>query len=208
MGRFVLPRSQRLLRRAQQTLFWLWVPTGLVLGASLLAPHWTTLPMPAQDDADLVAALERLRTPGDEDAWMAVHVLYAACSCSGRVVDHLARAPRPQDLVDKVLLVGTTPAIEARLSESSMTIVRTTPDELAERFAIEGAPMLLVVDPKGVIRYRGGYTERKQSFAIHDLDIIARLRADDVVATLPLFGCAVSDELRALLDPFRSRTSP
>jgi hypothetical protein len=190
MGRFVLPRSQRLLRRAQQTLFWLWVPTGLVLGASLLAPHWTTLPMPAQDDADLVAALERLRTPGDEDAWMAVHVLYAACSCSGRVVDHLARAPRPQDLVDKVLLV------------------RTTPDELAERFAIEGAPMLLVVDPKGVIRYRGGYTERKQSFAIHDLDIIARLRADDVVATLPLFGCAVSDELRALLDPFRSRTSP
>lgn len=198
--------SHPIVRRAQQILFWLWVPAGLVLGGMLLAPHWTTLPMPAKDDVGL-AALAELRTPADGDAWLVVHVLYAACTCSGRVVDHLAGDPRPAGVADRVLLVGTTPKIEERLAESRLTIVRTTPDELANRWAIEGAPMLVVIDPRGVVRYRGGYTERKQSLAIQDVEIVERLRADDTVGTLPLFGCAVSDQLRQLLDPLGLRTS-
>lgn len=204
----MVPSPHPLRRRAQQLLFWLWVPAALALGGSLLAPHWATLPMPADDDVTFVAGLAELRTADDHDKWMVVHVLFAACTCSGRVVDHLVDDPRPVGVSDKVLLVGTTPAIEQRLASSTLTIVRTTPDELADRYEIEGAPMLVVIDPTGAVRYRGGYTERKQSLAIQDVAIIERLRADDVVGTLPLFGCAVSKELRELLDPFGLRTSP
>jgi hypothetical protein len=202
----LLPPSQPQLRRARQLAFWLWAPAALCLCASLLVGHWVTLPVPAPDAPDLVAGLAELRTEhGDRDAWMAVHVLYAACSCSRRVVDHLVDDPRPDGVRDKILLVGSTPEIEQRLASSTATIIRTTPTELAEHYEIESAPMLVVVDPAGVVRYRGGYTERKQSLAIQDIAIIERLRDDDTVGELPLYGCAVSKRLQNLLDPLGLR---
>jgi hypothetical protein len=198
------------LRRGGQVLFWAWVPFALLAGASLLAGHWRTLPTPAADDARLVTGLAELRSAEDGDRWMAVHVLYAACKCSRRVVEHLVDDPRPAWIVDKVLLVGSEEAVDAKLAAGRMTVVRVTPEQLANEFAVEGAPMFAVVDDRGVIRYRGGYTERKQGLAIQDVAILERLRADDVVPTLPLFGCAVSRRLQALLDPLglRDQSSP
>lgn len=195
-------------RRVGKLLFWLWVPAALLVGASLLAAHWITLPTPARDDERLLAALAELRVPGERDDWMVVHVLYAACKCSGRVVDHLVEEPRPTGIADKVLLVGSVPEIDQRLAASPLTVVHTTAAELAERYDIEGAPLLLVVDPTGALRYRGGYTERKQSLAIQDIAILERLRTEGDVAALPLFGCAVSKRLRELLDPLGLRASP
>lgn len=192
-------------RRLGQLLFWAWIPAASIVGASLMSAHWTTLPTPAADDDRLVGALAELRSADERDDWMVVHVLYAACSCSGRVVDHLLADPRPAGLAEKILWVGSVPELDARVQAGPMPVVRLEPEELGERFAIEGAPLLLVVDPFGVVRYHGGYTDRKQSLAIHDVEIIERLRGRDDVATLPLFGCAVSDRLRDLLDPFGLR---
>jgi len=58
----------------------------------------------------------------------------------------------------------------------------------------------------------GGYTERKQGFDIQDVSIVERLRNEKSVAELPLFGCAVSRSLQALLDPlgikYRAEPNP
>lgn len=190
-----------LRRNGARLAFWLWVPLALVLGVSLLATHWRSLPVPAADDDRLLAALAELRGPDERERWLVVHVLYAACRCSRAVIDHLLDEPRPSELAERILLVGATPELDARLVDSSIPVVRVDARELADRFAIEAAPLLLVVDPAGRLRYRGGYTERKQASTLHDRDIIARLRDDSEVRPLPLFGCAVSEQLRRLLDP-------
>jgi hypothetical protein len=197
--------TSAIARRLGQVLFIAWIPVAATVGASLMSGHWTTLPTPAAEDDRLPLALAELRSTDDPPAWMIVHVLYAACSCSGRVVEHLLVDPRPPGLDEKILWIGSEPQLDARVEAGPMPIVHLTPQELDDRFAIEGAPLLLVVDPQGVIRYRGGYTDRKQSLAIRDIEIIERLRSEAEVTSLPLFGCAVSDRLRDLLDPFGVR---
>lgn len=188
-----------------RVLFWIWVPLALALGTTLLATHWHSLPVPEDRDGRLDVELAGLRTHGDQDRWLVVHVLYAACGCSRNVLEHLVHDPRPSDLAERIVMVGTNPEIDALLLSSPLPIVRLDERELAERFAIEAAPLLLVVDPQGTLRYRGGYTEHKQGKLLRDVAIIDGLRADHDVAALPLFGCAVTDRLRRLLDPFGLR---
>lgn len=200
-----MSRRRSFARQLGRGLFWAWIPLALVLGSTLLAAHEATLPVPDERDARLLAELADMRHEGDEQRWLAVHVLYAACRCSGDVVRHLARDPRPPGIAERILLVGSTPEIEQRIAASGIEVIRTSPDELAERYAIEAAPLLLVADPEGTMRYRGGYTDRKRSGDLHDTQIIEQLRTAGDATALPLFGCAVSDELRALLDPLGVR---
>jgi hypothetical protein len=199
-------RSHDLARALTRGLFWVWVPLATLLGASLMATHWYTLPLPDPQDPQTLAALARLRGDGDAQRWLVVHVLYASCRCSGAVVQHLVDTPRPRELAERILLVGSEPGVDAMLAGSALAVVRVSPDELAHDYGIAAAPMLLVVDPDGRLRYRGGYTDRKQGADIRDLEIIERLRAQDTVPPLPMFGCAVSEQLRALLDPLGVRT--
>lgn len=189
-----------------RVLFWAWLLASVVVGGSLLAAHWVALPIPAADDERLDAALAALRGPEDADRWLVVHVLYAACECSARVVEHLADDPRPQGVVEKVVWIGNRPELEARLDAAGFAITRVAPTDLTTIYAIESAPLLLVVDGGGTLRYRGGYTDRKQSLAIQDVAIVEQLVADGDVPALPLFGCAVSRRLRDMLDPLGLRS--
>lgn len=191
--------------RVGQAVFWLWIPAASLVAATLMTGHWATLPSPAADDERLHTALAELRTPEEQADWMVVHVLYAACTCSGRVVDHLLADPRPAGVVETILWVGSVPELDARVEAGPFAVVHVRPEELELRFAIEGAPLFFVVDPEGNVRYHGGYTDRKQGLAIRDVEIIERVRASDDVTSLPLFGCPTSDRLRDLLDPFGLR---
>jgi hypothetical protein len=194
-----------MLRRLARLGFWAWLPLAVALGSSLLAGHAASLPLPDEGDARLLGELERMRDDGERGQWLAVHVLYAACRCSRDVVDHLLDDARPEGLAERILMVGSSPEIERRLAGSAIEVIRVQPQELAERYAIEAAPLLLVVDPEGALRYRGGYTERKQASQLQDIEIIARLREHGEAASLPLLGCPVSDALRAVLDPLGLR---
>ena len=83
------------------------------------------------------------------------------------------------------------------------------PPELAARYGLEAAPVFVVADPEGELRYVGGYTTRKQGLDNRDLAIITELRAGHDQRELPLFGCAVSRSLQQLLDPLGLRgTAP
>ena len=178
-----------------------WAALTVVVGGTLMVGHWVTLPKPEREDSRLLDALAELRRSGEEERWLAVHVLYAECRCSQRILDGFGAQARPAGAVEKVLLVGRHPGFEATARRLGFDLRLLEARELQERFAIESAPLLLVVDPSGALRYAGGYTARKQGLAPQDAQVIAALMEGEDPGELPLYGCGVSRELQALLDP-------
>jgi hypothetical protein len=191
--------------------FFVWAVLAFIAGTSLMATHLYALPKPGLADATLERAINALRSDTDQKQWLAVHVLYAQCRCSRRILDHLATSARPQKAHEKILLVGSLDELDERLGQIAargFEIVKTTPEALRKRFHVQAAPLLLVVAPGGTVRYAGGYTERKQGLRIRDTGIIDEVASNQHPTELPLFGCAVSKQLQQLLDPLGLRASP
>lgn len=183
----------------------LWFCGVVVLMAALAINHLFSLPGPARRDSKLAAGLAEL-LPDDRGGWASIHVLYTECRCSQRIFEHLRTSDRPRGLHEIVLLVGDDrDAIAPQLVQRGFEVVSIAEDKLDARFGIEGAPAFVLVDPARNVRYSGGYTSRKQGPDISDLAIVREIREGGEVADLPLFGCAVSQRLKALLDPFAIR---
>lgn len=194
----------QLVRACSRAAFAAWAALSFVVATSLAAAHFYTLPKPDSSDISLLAAIKSLRDGGDAGRWLAVHVLYAECRCSRRILEHLASSTRPVGVQEKLLLVGTpeqATAARRLVGLRGFEVVKTNPEALWARFHIQAAPLLLVADPGDVVRYAGGYSERKQGFALLDTEIIRELVTKRQPAELPLFGCAVSKELQGVLDP-------
>jgi hypothetical protein len=164
----------------------------VVIGAGLLMKHAVAMPQPKA--ALLIPAMAKLRAPEEHDKWLAVHVLYSDCRCSQRVAEHLATSERPQGWSEIVLWVGDD-APPPGLADH-FDLRHTTAAELAS-YGVEAAPSMILADPAGHIRYSGGYTDRKQGPVIEDQRILRAVRHSENVATLPLFGCAVSARLKS-----------
>ncbi len=188
-------------RFLQVVAFWMAIPLLLVFVAILMAGHWVVLPKPSANDLHLRSELGRLRGPGQESMWLGVHVLYSDCGCSRRVLKHLFETTRPAGIAEKLLLVGAHPEFEAGARQAGIEVQVLRPRELKEVYGLEAAPLFIVADPDGELRYVGGYTERKRGLAIRDLEIIQSLQEREQVGELPLFGCAVSQRLQDMLDP-------
>ena len=170
-----------------------WFGAMVLLSAGLLAKHIVALPAPQSER--LGPALDALRSPVEHDRWLAVHVLYAECRCSNRIVEHLVNTKRPDDWAEMILWVGKA-APKAELAQR-FDVRQINAAELAS-YGIEAAPSMIVIDPAGRVRYSGGYTDRKQGPAIEDRRIMHDARVG-AVTSLPVFGCAVSDRLRTEL---------
>ena len=193
-------RASRLWKLAGVGVLALWFPAVLVMGATLMVGHWYTLPRPPTQSPAVATAVSNAR-PAAADGWVAFHFLLGSCPCSQRVFDHLLTSDRPTAVYERVFLVGRDPSFEAAASRHGLEVEVLHPAELQTRFHLESAPLMLVADPEGVVRYLGGYTARKQGPDIRDLAIIDGLLAQRAVQELPLFGCAVSQRLQELLDP-------
>jgi hypothetical protein len=195
-------------RLVSRSIFFVWVALLFVTSTSLTAAHLFTLPKPDVSDRVTKHALDSLRSSSERDSWLAVHVMYAQCRCSRRILEHLASSPRPHGAREKLLLVGSredlAPTLE-RIAARGIALHPTTAEDLRDRFHVASAPLLLVLSPAGTISYSGGYTEHKQGPKPRDAQIIAQLMQAQEPVVLPLFGCAVSKELQALLDPIGLR---
>ena len=182
----------------------------LTVGAFLMAGHVVSLPTPAVA-SQRIEADPFPRRPGAEQRWSARHVLYQACGCSSRVLEHLLKRGARPDLNESVIFVRNQEAAPeaATLRATVADDVRrmgfrfesVTPLELEARYHIESAPLLSVFDPSGQARYVGGYTDRSGGGLIHDLDIVDKLRGGQVATKLPVFGCAISLRLQKAIDP-------
>jgi hypothetical protein len=185
-----------------------WGVAILVVGASLMAGHLVSLPVPRRTDQRLRASLTG--TPGVAPGrWSAHHVLYQSCGCSQRVLAHLLERRARTDLVETIVYVRDPSAPDpgelikvgdqARLA--GFGFEASTSAELERRYAVESAPVLLVGDGAGQVLYAGGYTERSGSKQIQDVAIIDGLEAGHQMTALPLFGCAISSRLQQAIDP-------
>ena len=177
-----------------------WALPLLLIGTVLMAEHWVVLPVPGRDDARFSAALSEL-THEKVSGWHMVHILYGDCRCSQRVFDYLLARPRVPDADEQVLLVGEQQEYRSKARACGLALSAITPDELKERYDVESAPLLVITDPAGQVRYAGGYTSRRQGLDYRDTEILRSLRAGKTVDSFPLYGCGVSRELQARLDP-------
>ena len=176
----------------------------LLVGAVLLGRHVVALPKPPADPIT-TRAFAALRQPGDRASWLAVHVLYAGCRCSARVVDHLAQSSRTESVHEVVLWVGHDAPLEKQLAGAGFRLQSIEPEALSERYGVEAAPLLVVLDPSDHARYVGGYTTRKQGPDIQDRKILAALLSGATPEENPILGCAVSARLQNALDPIGIR---
>ena len=162
-----------------------WAVVCTVVGAGLMRSHWVPLPVPPAGDT----------LPDCSGGWTAIHVLASDCGCSRRVLSRLRGRPPIPGVRERVLWVGGGDVAEPM--PAGFEVESLTTEGLREKYRIEAVPVLVVVDPDGVVRYRGGYTARKQGFDIRDAAIISAVRRGDAVSPLPVYGCPSSDRLRA-----------
>ncbi len=183
---------------------WVWVGLTFVPITYLMAGHLLALPVPREGSG--IEALAAVTAASPSPNWRAFHVLAEKCGCSSRVIEKLVeRGPRP-GFEEKILLIGEgSPSREAAVARG-FSLETLTARKLQERYGIQGAPLLVVVDPRGRIAYSGGYTRRKQG-EVEDVAILADLVRGVSPAERPLFGCAVSSALQQQLDPLRLKYS-
>jgi len=184
-----------------------WAVLLCVVCATFLGSHLVALPQPEAQDPRLLEALAEHRGLDSVGRWMVVHALYGECPCSRKIADTLLdpARPRPEGIHETFLLVGADEDLRIRAEAAGFEVVEVGMEELRPEWGISGAPLMVVADPVDRVRYVGGYTSRKQGPDVRDLAIIASLRADSDVEALPLFGCAVSQTLRAIADPLGIR---
>jgi hypothetical protein len=194
-------RLPQKLRRAGRVLLAVTAPLTFVVVGGLMAGHWYDMPRPAASDPVTIGALNALRSEDDGSRLLAVHVLYAGCRCSERILNHLLVGKRPAGVSEKILFVGAGSVDLERARVAGFGIERVAKRELEQRFHIVGVPLLALVAPDGEIRYLGGYSDTKQGPTLRDTELIVAARDGRTERTLPLFGCAVSRELQKLLDP-------
>ena len=175
-----------------------WIVVTLVGLAALSLRHMASLPQP-DDEVLLSRAMLQLRQ--DSSANFLVHVIYSECSCARALFAHLvARRPFP-GAEEAVLFVGADPKKQESAQRAGFTFTTVSAQELAVRFGLEAAPVLIVFDSAGRLRYAGGYYAHPATITPLDERIYAQLAAGANVKPLPVFGCAVSSRLQESLNP-------
>jgi hypothetical protein len=130
-------------------------------------------------------------------------VIYADCSCSRSLFSHLLKRGPFAGAEELILYAGRESNQHQAAQHSGFAFNNISDSELVSHFGIDAAPVLIVFDSKGKLRYAGGYYDHPATINPLDERIHAQLAAGVHVQPLPLFGCAVDARLKRSLDPFR-----
>ena len=177
----------------------IWAATMFLFVATLMVGHWASLPHPEVGERFPNIAVQDVGFNGEEIDVQAFHFLYVDCPCSRRVIRHLSNRTPLDGAIENVVFVGDT--LPNERIHDGFNVELLSPVELKQRYGIESAPLLVVTDSVGTITYSGGYTSRKQGPDIQDVEIISAAVKGTAYQKLPVFGCAVSNELKSLVDP-------
>lgn len=101
-----------------------------------------------------------------------------------------------------MLFVGSNARNQALAVRAGFEFASISAQELVSRFGLEAAPVLLIFDSAGILRYAGGYYDHPATITPLDERIHTLFTANAKVETLPVFGCAVSPRLQKSLDPW------
>lgn len=191
---------------------WLMVVGALV--TSLTIGHWISLPHPEIGDSFAPAALlePALLEPAalseiPHESLRAFHFLYGDCPCSRRVLDEVIGRESVDGVIERIVMIGGKEADVQIASAKGYEVDQCAPLEADAKYGVCAAPLLVVTQVDGTILYSGGYTSRKQGPDNQDVNILSALSRGEEVTNLPVYGCAVSEELKQLVDPFRLKYS-
>lgn len=185
----------------------IWATTMTLIGACLMVGHWVSLPAPSFDDPHLLNLTAASSMESADREWSATHFLFGKCPCSRRVLDRIIGRSPHGEVNEKIVLIDGDEPLRQSAEDAGYRVEVVEAYELKDRYGVEAAPLLVVVDPQGVVKYSGGYTARKQGPDIQAEAILSRLVAGEEVESLPLYGCAVSRNLQAIVDPLRLKSS-
>jgi hypothetical protein len=171
-----------------------WATACTAVGAALMRSHWVPLPVPPAQSGP----------PVDAHGWTALHVLAAECGCSHRVLAHLRRRGPEPDVRERILWVTDRRDL-LPTPPPGFEVECLTAEELVTTYSIEAVPVLVLSAPDESVRYRGGYTARKQGLDVQDRRILSAVRGGEPVVALPVYGCATSDRLKAATAFFPAR---
>lgn len=189
----------------EQLFFASWIGGLLLVGTSLMVGHWVTLPHPHRGET-LPSTVGLSATNAGVDEVFTFHFLYGDCPCSRRILGHVLRRSPIVGANERIVLIGEDPQGQADAIARGFEIDVVTPAELERRYGVESAPLLVISDQLGTIRYSGGYTSRKQGLDIQDQSIIEKTVVGQDIDGLPLYGCAVSKSLKAFIDPLNIKS--
>ena len=178
----------------------IWLAITGTLVASLSLGHWALLPHPAVGETFPAKPTQR-----STQRLHAFHFLYNDCPCSQRVLDRVVNRLPVDGMDERIVLIGGD-SVDVEIP-SGFKSDHCTPQELKKKYGVEAAPLLVVIRSDGTILYSGGYTHRQRGPNIQDESILRSIVGGDDVEGLPVFGCAVSNELKQLVDPFRLKYS-
>ncbi len=193
----------RLFRRGGKTflgkaLLVAWILVTMLGLASLSLGHMVAMPQ-ADDEIKLSRALLALRRDSSKD--FLVHVIYSGCSCTERLFAHLVERGAFAGTEELVLFAGDDRAKRASAERAGFGFVNIPAVELAPRYGLEAAPVLVAFNAQSRLRYIGGYYNHPATVSPLDEEIHKQLASGATPASLPIFGCAVSARLQKTVDP-------
>lgn len=177
-----------------------WAVLTIVVLALLGIAHSASLPRP-RDEAHLADALLKLRR--HSGGKFLVHVIYSECSCSRTLLTHLVRRQALPGNEELILFIGSGNTQLELAKRSGFECVTISATQLVTRFGLEAAPVLVILDSAGRLRYAGGYYDNPATITPLDEKIFRELGSRSTIEPLPVFGCAVSAGLQKALDPLR-----
>lgn len=175
----------------------IWAALLSVVVSVLMARHWLPKPPPDVHDLAWSNLLERTRDAQDRGKWLVLHFLRAECPCSRRIFHYLLKRGSQEGIRERVVFIGGEDHSKV-LQEQGYQMDWVTPEELAMRYQVVAAPLLVVLSPECEVKYAGGYTARKQGLDIQDIKIISEIMGGQKVATLPVYGCFATEGVNFL----------
>lgn len=190
----------RMLTHLRRLVIPMWAIALTLISASLMVSHWVTLPHPQTGETVLASGIARVSHRSEGNV-IAFHFLYGDCPCSRRVLKQVIDRKPMDGVIEHLVLIGEDRESQTLAEAKGFSVDVVPPKSLMEIYGVEAAPLLVVTDSSGAIRYSGGYTSRKQGLDIQDQQIIAQISSGNAIGELPLYGCAVSKSLRSIVDP-------
>lgn len=185
-----------------------WAGILLVVISSLMVGHWVSLPHPEMGE-QLRIQTATSSGHGSEDlggAVYAFHFLYGDCPCSRRVLKRVVAREPVTGARERIVFIGRDPELQRDAAAKGYAVDCVDPEQLQSKYGVESAPLLILTNENGEILYSGGYTSRKQGLDVQDVELISRVVAGEPVEGLPLYGCAVSRSLKAIIDPLNLKS--
>ena len=177
--------------------FWIIIVSTII--SFQMAGHLLTMPVPK----DLERLDKQLNLLTGSEKFTGLHILFDKCSCTNSLIKSLLKHPSSKEINESILWVGTKESLGVRAEkflEFGYRIIYTDTASLKQNFGVEVAPILALKEGK-IFRYLGGYYDRPGSTLSHEKAIIKAVLAQQTPKSLPVYGCAVSDDLQNIIDP-------